>query len=182
MSGALQPRVNASTATEWVLSQMKSHAADMVSATDAAGRTAVFAAEDTATLRLLAEAPQSLDLFAADTAGRSLLWYAAALKRKDILAELLCEPGDLPPNHTESNDTVTLKSQSPKAKKALEAGSQDPSASPFLAAARQHAGLRCASLGKAPNQVQQTLDVLAYCGGPALVRVDCVNIGALRIT
>jgi len=165
MSGALQPRVNASTATEWVLSQMKSHAVDMVSATDAAGRTAVFAAEDTATLRLLAEAPQSLDLFAADTAGRSLVWYAAALKRKDILAELLCEPGDLPPNHTESNDTVTLKSQSPKAKKALEAGSQDPSASPFLAAARQHAGLRCASLGKAPDQVQQTLDVLAYCGG-----------------
>ena len=148
---------------------MHSHAPDMVLATDSAGRSAAFSAEDAATLRLLRQAPQNLDLGATDIAGRGLVWYAAALKRNPILVELLCEEGDLPPRRNESgaaNATVPARTPGPKAKKALEAGAQDPRASPFLAAVRQHAGLQCTGLAKVPpEQIAETWDVLAHCGG-----------------
>ena len=163
MSGALQPRVNASVATEWVLSQMQAHAADMVSATDAAGRTALFAAEDAETFRLLTQSPYSLDASALDISGRGLLWYAAASKRNELLAELLCEPGDRPERNESVNGTVPARPPGAKAKEAL--ASRTPGSSPLLAALRQRAGLQCAGLDKAPEQAQQTLDLLAHCGG-----------------
>ena len=84
------------------------------------------------------------------------------------MAELLCDEGDMPPASNETstvNGTVPVKPPGAKAKKAWQVGSQEPDSSPFLAAVRQRAGLRCGGLAKAPERSQRTLDLMAHCGG-----------------
>eukprot|EP00931_Biecheleriopsis_adriatica_P106783 TRINITY_DN8116_c0_g1_i1.p1 TRINITY_DN8116_c0_g1~~TRINITY_DN8116_c0_g1_i1.p1 ORF type:complete len:901 (-),score=246.29 TRINITY_DN8116_c0_g1_i1:62-2416(-) len=85
---SMPPRVNSSVATAWALSKLRS--LDLLAATDAAGRTAAFAAGDRATLSLLLNASGEEAASVSDSGGRNLLWHGAALRREgDLLKELL---------------------------------------------------------------------------------------------
>ncbi|CAJ1432797.1 unnamed protein product [Effrenium voratum] len=150
-SGALQRRVTASEATEWVLQQMRANAPEMLTAVDFFGRTALFTARSGAALRALLAAPELKAKAAAqDAAGRGLLWHAAALGRTEIVEELLC-------TKREKGKPAKPKLDWPPASAWKEFAS-----SPLVAAAQQLAKPLC---DKAPQEAAKTLELLMSCGG-----------------